>query len=102
MCQLPRWLVQRGRQGKALEVLLFLRDTEEDAHEELQEIIDYEASLALGEPRRGERLQSDVLHEQRMQTWMESVFRGAEDDRSGGSFQKLVSSRASGQVCVQW
>jgi len=66
MCQLPSWLVQLGRQGEALEVLLLLRDTEEDAHEDLQEIIYYEASLALGEPRRGERLQSDVPHEQRM------------------------------------
>jgi len=53
----PRWLVQRGRQGEALDVLLFLRDTKEDAHEELQEIIEsYEASLAWGKPRWGEML----------------------------------------------
>jgi len=53
----PRWLVQRGLQVEALEVLVSLRATEMEAREELAEILEsYEASLAWGKPRWSELL----------------------------------------------
>mmetsp|Transcript_69383 Transcript_69383/g.201286 ORF Transcript_69383/g.201286 Transcript_69383/m.201286 type:complete len:507 (-) Transcript_69383:171-1691(-) len=48
----PRWLVQRGREGEALQALLRLRDSEESAHAELDEIVrSRDATRELGKPR---------------------------------------------------
>jgi len=58
----PRWLVQHGRQGEALDVLLLLRETEEEAHKELGDIVEsYEASMVWGKPRWGELLSGRLL-----------------------------------------